>query len=107
MLPSPTAAPTALRENARSDDQRWPLTPVCGRKSWKNRNHTRRKPRAAFRLRPGDHDQRSGFGNLVQIGQHLDLIVVEAQYVALERIIILGGCLLYTSPSPRDRTRSR
>src|ERR1700690_2143281 len=91
MLPSPTAAPTALRQNARSDDQRWPLTPVCGRESWKNRNHTRRKSRATFRLRPGDHDQRSGFGNLVQIGQHLDLIMVEAEYVTLERIIILGG----------------
>ena len=22
-------------------------------------------------------------------------------------IVVLGGCLLYTSPSPRDRTRSR
>src|ERR1700690_1270751 len=91
MLPSPTAAPTALRENARSDDQRWPLTPVCGRESWNDRNHTRRKSRAALRLRPGDHDQRSGFRYLVQIGQHLDLIVIEPEDVALERIIILGG----------------
>ena len=26
---------------------------------------------------------------------------------AIERLLALGTCLLYTSPSPRDRTRSR
>ena len=27
--------------------------------------------------------------------------------VAADAVVVLGDCLLYTSPSPRDRTRSR
>ena len=29
------------------------------------------------------------------------------RYAAMETSFANGGCLLYTSPSPRDRTRSR
>ena len=31
----------------------------------------------------------------------------ESQLVGFSHMFILNGCLLYTSPSPRDRTRSR
>ena len=34
-------------------------------------------------------------------------IVDEAEKHGVESISLHGGCLLYTSPSPRDRTRSR
>src|SRR5258708_126507 len=100
MLPRPTAAPTALRENARSDDQRWPLTSSArrspsaasrARQSWSDCNHARREPGASLLLRPGDNNDRTGFGHLVQVRQHFNLIVIEPEDVALERVIILGG----------------
>ena len=44
-------------------------------------------------------------------GEWLDMPVTggggDAANVALKARIVAGDCLLYTSPSPRDRTRSR
>src|SRR6202046_5451802 len=85
ILPRPTAAPTALRENARSDDQRWPLTSIVRRSplaalqpqrrhSWSDCNDARRESGASLLLRPRDDSERTGFGNLVQVREHFDLI---------------------------------
>ena len=38
---------------------------------------------------------------------HLDHVAALPLYVARRRLMKMEPCLLYTSPSPRDRTRSR
>src|SRR5580658_1327105 len=109
ILPRPTAAPTALRENARSDDQRWPLTSIARcrllatsqpqssrrrrrrRQSWSDGNDACREPGAPLLLRPHDNDDRPGLRNLVQVRQHFDLVVIEPENVTLQGIIVLGG----------------
>ena len=56
-----------------------------------------------------------GFAPAEAIGQRLDIIVPEqfrsAHWTGYDRALEAGktkyDCLLYTSPSPRDRTRSR
>ena len=53
-----------------------------------------------------DHDPfyvKTGAGNVVQIGFQLNLYAAFRDPTQLP----LNDCLLYTSPSPRDRTRSR
>ena len=39
--------------------------------------------------------------------QHAEIYTTESSDRAFEEEVMLSGCLLYTSPSPRDRTRSR
>ena len=40
-------------------------------------------------------------------GYKLVLVMPESMSVERRRLMLAYGCLLYTSPSPRDRTRSR
>ena len=40
---------------------------------------------------------RKGFINNISVGSIVGLIIF------LELLVVIGGCLLYTSPSPRDR----
>ena len=53
-----------------------------------NRKYTSRKAGSAFRFGKTDHDQRAGFGNLIKIREQLDLIMVRAQDVSLQRVIV-------------------
>src|SRR6202044_150491 len=94
MLPRPTAAPTALRENARPDDQRWPLTSTSQpqqRRSRSDCDYACRESGTALLLGPHDDDDRSGFRHLVQVREHFNLVVIEPENVALEGVIVLGG----------------
>jgi hypothetical protein len=54
-----------------------------------NRGHARREARAAFRFRKTDHCDGTGFRNLIEIRQQLDLIMVRAQNVSFERVVVL------------------
>src|SRR6476661_1724067 len=59
----------------------------------RNSKDTRRKPRASFWLRERSDDNGPRFGELIQIGQQLDLVVIGVKDVCLEGIIILRrGC---------------
>ena len=53
-----------------------------------NRKYPRGKTGSAFRFGKTDHDQRAGFGNLIKIREQLDLIMVCAQDVSLQRVIV-------------------
>ena len=53
---------------------------------------------AAVRCTPGD---------FVHLGDELVVLVRDGVLVQLDRVALQLLCLLYTSPSPRDRTRSR
>jgi hypothetical protein len=48
-----------------------------------------RETGSAFRFGKTDHDQRAGFGNLIKIREQLDLVMVRAQDVSLQRVISL------------------
>ena len=41
------------------------------------------------------------------IGQQAERFGTDIRYQDVEKVELTGDCLLYTSPSPRDRTRSR
>src|SRR5882724_2188068 len=62
-----------------------------------NRKYPRGKTGSAFRFGKTDHDQRAGFGNLIKICEQLDLIMVRAQDVSLQRVIV------FTRGEPRIR----
>ena len=48
-----------------------------------------------------------GAVSLCELSEHnLKVLILEATKQSLQKVKI-SGCLLYTSPSPRDRTRSR
>jgi len=47
------------------------------------------------------------FGSFVAGGSFVVGLVIFLILVVIQFIVITKGCLLYTSPSPRDRTRSR
>ena len=47
------------------------------------------------------------FDNLIFLSFGFDDAVLSGQFTSVEIFNILYLCLLYTSPSPRDRTRSR
>src|SRR6476619_4929640 len=68
------------------------LSPVDLRQNCK---YTRGKTGAAFRFGKTDHDQRTGFGNLIKISEQLDLIMVRTKDVSLQRVIV------FTSGDPR------
>src|SRR4030095_13639159 len=53
-----------------------------------NRKYPRGKTGGVFRFGKTDHDQRAGFGNLIKIREQLNLTMVRAQDVSLERIIV-------------------
>ena len=59
--------------------------------SWDDGNHSCRKAAAIGRLWKCHHDQSAVFRDLVQVRQHLDLVVIRPQHVRLERIIVFGG----------------
>ena len=44
---------------------------------------------------------------LVKVTAHALVVPYLATYIAVIALNVFGSCLLYTSPSPRDRTRSR
>jgi hypothetical protein len=46
------------------------------------------KPDSVFRFGKTDHAQRAGFGNLVKIRELFDSIMVRAQDVSLQRVIV-------------------
>ena len=53
-------------------------------------------------------NQNSGkTGSMEEAAKHGNIIVLATKGSANEEAINIMGCLLYTSPSPRDRTRSR
>jgi hypothetical protein len=54
-----------------------------------NRKHPARESRAAFRFWKTDHHNCAGFGNLIEIREQLDLIMVRAQHVSFKPVIIL------------------
>jgi len=47
------------------------------------------------------------FNDILMVGNTVGAPLVEGAGVQAEVIDQFKGCLLYTSPSPRDRTRSR
>ncbi len=51
--------------------------------------NTRRKTRAAFWFRKSCNHQRAALGHLIKICQELDLIMVRAQNVSLQRRVVL------------------
>jgi len=57
----------------------------------KDLEQARGKTGAAFWFWEIDHDDRAGFGDLIEIGEQLDLIMVRAENVSLERVIILNS----------------
>src|SRR5437868_13111546 len=76
------------------------VIPTCLPRAWvraeavdlrKNRQHSRWKSRAALRFRKCADDECSGFRDLVDVCEQLDLIVVGTQNVTLKRIVVLGG----------------
>src|SRR5262249_8846048 len=55
-----------------------------------NCKYTGRKTGAAFRFWKTDHDQGAGFRDLVEIREQLDLIMVRAQDVGFQRVIVFA-----------------
>ena len=55
----------------------------------------------------GDGDFRSGYYRDQTLMMALGMLTVEQYFAQLYADTQLERCLLYTSPSPRDRTRSR
>ena len=53
-----------------------------------NRKYPRGKSRAAFRPWKTDDHDRPKFGNLIQIREQFDLIMIRAQNVSFERVIV-------------------
>jgi hypothetical protein len=53
-----------------------------------NRKYPRRKTGAAFRFRKTDHDYCAGFGHLIKIREQLDLVMIRAQDVSLQQVIV-------------------
>ncbi len=56
-----------------------------------DREHPRRKTRAAFRLRETDNHDGARLRHLVQVRQQLYLVMVSAEHVRLQGEIILRG----------------
>jgi hypothetical protein len=73
------------------------------RNSWEDCNHTCREPGAAIRLRPGNDCNRTGFGDMVQICEHLDLdsarnnferqIKIHSEMTRAHRLRVAGNLL--------------
>src|SRR5262249_11323018 len=55
-----------------------------------DRKYPRGEPRSAFWFGKSDDGQRSGFGNLIKIREQLDLVMVRAQDVSLQRVIFFS-----------------
>src|SRR6266496_1420887 len=54
-----------------------------------NCKHPRRETRAALWFWKTNHDDSTGFRDLIEISEQLDLIMVRAQDVSFERVIVL------------------
>ena len=54
-------------------------------------------------------DQNFGKGSVMRLGQQqaLDVEAISTGSLSLDLALGIGGCLLYTSPSPRDLSTSR
>src|ERR1700730_7332277 len=58
------------------------------RRSWQNCKYARWKSGAAFGFWEAGDDDCAGFGDLIEMSEQLDLIMVRAQNVSLERVIV-------------------
>ena len=63
----------------------------------------------ALKLTLDKLDKTYGKGAVMKMGDSVieDVEVISSGSLGLDLALGVGGCLLYTSPSPRDRTRSR
>src|SRR5580658_5128072 len=61
----------------------------AGDRSRQDGDHPGRKPGAVPGFRECHHDQSPRLRHLIQIGQHFDLVVIGAENIALERVIVL------------------
>src|SRR5882762_9034154 len=59
--------------------------------SGQDRDHARREAAPLGRFGKRHHHQSAVLGHLVEVREHLDLIVVGAEDVRLHRIVVLGG----------------
>ena len=59
--------------------------------SGQNREHPRWKPRATFWFWKAYYRNCAGFGDLIEIGKQLDLIMVCAENVRFKRVIVFAG----------------
>ena len=78
----PRANPSRLRLTPRND---WVK---CKANLGDNRKYARWKPGAAFGFWEAGDDDCAALGDLIEISEQLDLIMVRAQNVSFERIIV-------------------
>jgi hypothetical protein len=60
-----------------------------------NANTRAGKPRATLWFWETDYDYGASLGNLIQVRQQLDLIMVRAQDVGFQQVIVFNGQLLF------------